>query len=241
VPLDEGLEDAVAEVAFEFADRCAANGWQVSAAIFVAVLTEPAVKALLRVGVSRQGGTLRFGVSAPKAETRPLLQQVRATVRHVLRSNFQPSFFAEEPEFADFDVEALARVAQSRPCGKPLCLHGAECNVGSCVHAASRAKAIRWLVKYFPIQAKELAQRQEHVRRREHECLQDISEPGPRQPWQEYWDDLLTQAVRTGVVRKRTVCCKYVAVRLPLRPDCRPVAMTPHVLPSFESCGSLLV
>ena len=47
--LDKSIEDAIAQVTFEFADRCAANAWKANAAMFIAICADQTTRAVSQV------------------------------------------------------------------------------------------------------------------------------------------------------------------------------------------------
>ena len=142
-------------------------------------------------------------------------------------------FFGEDPsagacsrrEFRDMDVAGLARVASSRVCGGLRCGLGRACEAGVCEGAPRRARAVRWLQSFFPVQAEQEARLRGHHAG----CWQDF--------WQQSWEE----AVREGVeVCNRRVCCRTsVRARVPLRSNGLPASFSAPVLPVFDGDGEL--
>ena len=180
----------------------------VSAAIFVSILSDPQVASYLAANSSHQHVAdlvslgrhdLVTGTSAPK---------------------FGSSFYSNSSDdFFGFNVSQLLATASAHRCKRPGCLPGQGCAASGCTPPRIVAKAIRWLLKYFPAAA------QQHAH--------SVCAASP----EEYWRRRLEEAEVEGIRVSRKVCCREVHVTVPLRANGRPAAFLPPVCPVFDSGG----
>ena len=227
------LRDRVCVCVAEYAQRVVANFHSLSSGIFVAVQSDMAV---------HQAALTVFGAYSLTAEYR---KNLRSFVRqHVLedtdadwslrvmscldetgRGNkfdiVDASFFHEpaQDQLVDMDIRMLIVTASGERCARSDCLYGAACErTDTCIPADLRARAIRWLLKYFPGDAQEAGR----------EFGVDASQNGVY----DWWQEKLAQAEAEGKFVQRRVChLRACQVRCELRSDGRTLPFIPPLLP----------
>ena len=260
MPMSSLSHDVMAEVAncaYEFTERCLANGWKVNDALFVDLWSNPDVSCAMNDD-ARIRGLKGRSLAKQKADVRAFIRwDVLANSPHMEVSDFADGFFSERVkgvhrslrpdlhwkcyrELRDMEVYDLCRVATARVCGGLGCCLGQACGAGACESAPRRLVASQWLRRYFPIQARAFAESQmsRHANSHDDDCRDDMDVGrGGGLPWQDFFRQLEEDARVEGVMEKRRVCCRDVFVRIQLRPDGHPQPFRPLVLPVFDSQG----
>ena len=259
MPVSSLSVDVITEVencAYDFTQRCLANGLKVNDALFVDLWSNPHVSCAMTENARRRGLKGR-SLAEQKAEVRAYVRwELLTNSPHMEVSDFADGFFCEQVrgvhrsllpesphgqcELRDMDVYGLIRVATGRVCGGLNCRQGQPCGTGACESAPRRLVASQWLRRYFPIQAKAfaLSKMLPHGNSHNDDCRGDTDGvPDVSLGWQDFFRQLEEAACVEGVMRKKRVCCRDVLVRLHLRPDGRPQPFRPLVLPMFDAQG----